>query len=117
MDARKKELYCALFKYENGQIKRQSSDYILKPEEFAVKISEPTVFIGPGLESYGKLLSQNLGSLFVKTTKIKNHSTAASVGLIASAQFIDKRNLDLDSLKINYLRKPEAEIKLTERTI
>jgi len=116
LDARKKEVYCAFFKYEGEQFKRQSSDCVIPPQTLVERVNEPTIFIGPGLEHYGKYLSQTLGPLFVKAVKVKNYSTAASAGLIASAQFGNGRSPDLDSLKINYLRKPEAEIKLTERT-
>ncbi|MFQ5672508.1 MAG: tRNA (adenosine(37)-N6)-threonylcarbamoyltransferase complex dimerization subunit type 1 TsaB [Nitrospinales bacterium] len=117
LDARKKEVYSAFFKYDGAQLKRQSSDCVLPPQVLVEKITEPTIFIGPGLESYGKYLSQSLGPMFVKTARIKNYSTAASAGLIAYARFDTDRNADLDSLNIHYLRKPEAELKLTQGTL
>jgi len=116
LDARKKEVYSAFFKYDGAQIKRRSGDCVLAPQALAEQVTEPTIFIGPGLESYGGYLSQTLGPMFIKTAKVKNHCTAASAGLIAYTQFAADKNLDLDSLNIHYLRKPEAEIKLPQRT-
>lgn len=110
LDARKKEVYAAFFKYDGGQLKRQSLDSVMSPQVLAEKVTEPTVFIGPGLECYGKYLSQTLGSLFVKEAKIRNCSSAAGAALVASARFEEQKSLDLNSLKIHYVRKSEAEI-------
>lgn len=108
LDAKKKQVYAAFFKHENGRLTRLSEDCAVSPE--AIAVSVPTAFIGNGVRTYGELLSANLGELYIGNPKTKEHSTAASVGLLAHERFESEKSFDLDSLKIHYIRKSEAEI-------
>ena len=70
LDARKQEVYAAFFKYqEDGQLRRESPDCVVSPQALAERVTQPTVFIGPGLEIYGSYWSQTLGPLFIQETR------------------------------------------------
>jgi len=116
LDARKKEVYCAFFKYENHRLKRMSPDRVLPPEELVALISEPTVFIGSGLTAYGDFLCGQLGPLFVNPAELKGHTVAASAAFLASAGLNEKQCLDLDELNIKYVRKSEAELNYSKKS-
>lgn len=111
LDARKKELYTAFFKYEKNELKRKSPDRAVSPSALCEMIQEPTVFLGNGLDTYGKFLSSHLGSLFVQNVALKKHSMAAGSAFLAYPQFDSNKSFNLNALKINYVRKSEAEIK------
>lgn len=111
LDARKKELYTAFFKYETNVLRRTSRNMAISPAALCEMIHEPTLFIGNGLETYGNVLSASLGSLFVRKVALKNHSMAAGSAFLAYPQFDIQKSFDLNALKINYIRKSEAEIK------
>ncbi len=52
LDARKKEIYTALFKFKNDQLIRTAPDQALSPLNLCEQIKEPTVFLGNGLDVY-----------------------------------------------------------------
>lgn len=112
LDAKKKEVYAAFFKHQNGQLKRLTVDQAIAPEALAGTVTAPTVFVGNGILTYGALLAERLGDLYMVEPETKKHSLAASAALLASDRFDLEKSFNLDSLQINYIRKSEAEIKL-----
>ena len=148
LDARKKEVYCAFFRYEGNRmsdpaasgrgirqefsfkrvashgelnplvgLKRSTPDRAMRPEEVCAMVSEPTVFIGSGLEPYGDYFSRRLGSLFVDNSNAIRHSVAASAALLAKPHLENHPCFDLGELKIKYVRKSEAELNFTKQTL
>jgi tRNA threonylcarbamoyladenosine biosynthesis protein TsaB len=114
LDAKKKQVYAAIFKPENGNLIRQIPDSALSPQDLIKYISEPTIFVGQGLEVYGDYLSDNLKSFFVKTYKKNSNSVAGNAGVFALNNFGAMKETNLDQLSIKYARKSEAEINLEQ---
>jgi tRNA threonylcarbamoyladenosine biosynthesis protein TsaB len=117
LDARKKEVYCAFFRYEGNKLKRSTPDKVISPEELCELVSEPTVFIGSGLATYGEFFSGRLGSLFIDNSKAIKHSVAASAALLARPHLENNPCFDLGELKIKYVRKSDAELNLMKQTL
>ncbi len=115
LDARKKEVYCAFFKYQGNYRKRLTSDRAITPEELCSNISEPTVFIGNGLDTYSEFLQHELGSRFIDGSKTRSRTVAASAAILAKPFLDQNPSMDLDELKITYVRKSEAEIHLQKK--
>jgi tRNA threonylcarbamoyladenosine biosynthesis protein TsaB len=62
LDARKKEVYTALFRYNaDGRIIRLTEDMVLSPDLLVEKIQEPAVFSGDGVYVYRDFLKKRLG--------------------------------------------------------
>jgi tRNA threonylcarbamoyladenosine biosynthesis protein TsaB len=110
LDARKKEIYTARFKYKGKYLSRETADRAVSPKELCDLTQEPTIFLGNGLEPYGETLCSHLGNRFIDKAQIKNHTVAASAALIALNQFKTNPCFDLDALTIHYVRKSEAEL-------
>ena len=110
LDARKKEIYTARFKYAEGILSRETADQALSPQELCNLTQEPTIFLGNGLEPYGETLCSQLGNRFIDKFQLKNHTVAASAALIALNQFETSSCSNLDNLSIHYVRKSEAEL-------
>ena len=110
LDARKKEVYTARFKYTGEHISRVTPDQAVSPQELCDLTQEPTIFLGGGLEPYGETLSSKLGDSFIAQAQIKNQTVAASAVQIAFNQFRNSPSFDLDTLAIHYVRKSEAEL-------
>lgn len=117
LDARKKEVYCAFFKHEGNKLKRSTPDKVISPEELCAMVSEPTVFIGSGLTTYGEFFSRRLGALFIDNSKAIKHSVAASAALLARPHLENNPCFDLGELKIKYVRKSDAELNLLKQTL
>ena len=110
LDARKKEVYTALYNYKNGLCVRETPDQAIRPRELCDQIKKPTVFVGNGLLAYRELLSSLLKKNYIHNTPIKKLTVAASAILIASRDLKNNLQNDLDSLTINYIRPSEAEL-------
>ena len=110
LDARKKEVYTALYNSENGLCVRETPDQAITPRELCDQIKKPTVFVGNGLVAYQELLSSLLKKNYIHNAPIKKLTVAASAILIASRDLKNNLQNDLDSLTINYIRPSEAEL-------
>ena len=84
LDARKKEVYTALYNSENGLCVRETPDQAITPRELCDQIKKPTVFVGNGLVAYQELLSSLLKKNYIHNAPIKKLTVAASAILIAS---------------------------------
>ncbi len=114
LDARKKEVYCAFFRYEAGRIVRTSPDRTLSPAQLCGEVTEPTVFIGSGLETYGGFLASELKSRFIRNQEVPHRTVAASAARLAQNCVVEPSRLN--DLTLNYVRKPEAELNLSRNT-
>jgi tRNA threonylcarbamoyladenosine biosynthesis protein TsaB len=111
LDARKKEVYTALFNSVNDQCIRSTPDQAISAADLCGQIKQPTTFVGNGLDIYKDIFTSCLKEKFVNNVPTKNLTVAASAVLIANV----KKNMhyDLDSLMINYVRPSEAELNYT----
>jgi tRNA threonylcarbamoyladenosine biosynthesis protein TsaB len=110
LDARKKEVYTALFNSEKDQCLRSTPDQAISAVDLCNQI-KPTVFVGNGLDIYKDIFTSCLKENFVNKVPKINLTVAASAVLIANAQKI--LHYELDSLMINYVRPSEAELNYT----
>lgn len=115
LDARKSEVYCAFFSYRDNRLTRLSGNSTMTPETLCGDVSKPTIFVGSGLERYQDIFSRQLGPLFQAHEGKKEVSLAASAATLASMRFEELKSYDLNSLKINYVRKPEAELNYIKK--
>lgn len=110
-DARKKEVYTAIFKWSGDNFKRIVSEQTCKIESILEKITEPTIFIGEGAMIYKENI---LNKLFRNALFAPPHlmvPTPSNVGYLGRLKAL-QGNFD-DPLKAvpMYLRKAEAELK------
>lgn len=111
LDARKKEVFAALFEWKNGNFFRLKQDTVLKVENLVEWIDRETLFIGSGAELY----REKIISLFDKKAyfadPIYSIPRAAIVAQIAYEKIKKGEITDAQDLIPVYLRKSEAEIK------
>ena len=113
LDARKKQVYTALYNSHNGQCSKTTSDQVIAPRDLCEQINSPTAFVGNGLEVYREIFTSSLKDNFVADVPTKKITVAASAGLIASRDLKNNLQYDLDQLTINYVRPSEAELNFT----
>jgi len=112
LDARKGELYTALYRYDEcGFLKRQSPYQAIKPEDLVREIRERTIFVGDGVKAYKDYLKKSLPSLAIfshPTLNLPHGSVVAKLGL----ELLRKgKRLDISSFTPLYIRPSEAELK------
>ena len=112
LDARKSEVYAAVFKSQENTLHSLLKESALSPESLCEKIEIPTLFTGNGVERYHEIFKESLGARFIEPKTSPRFSSAAGATLLASRQFDNLNCFDLNQLKINYIRKSEAELSL-----
>jgi tRNA threonylcarbamoyladenosine biosynthesis protein TsaB len=121
LDARKKEVYAAVYKCNVTQGFSLEPicimpDTAISPDNLINKIKEPTIFLGDGIKVYGNLIKDMLKDMAVIAPAHLWQIKASSVGLLAWKKF-KCGNIDSpESIRLNYLRPSEAEIKFRLKT-
>ena len=111
LDARKKEVYAALFRGNGeGEARKVTEDWVLSPEELCARISGKTVLVGSGAEVYGEVFRQKLGLRVFFAPPELSFPRAVNVARLSLPAFQNGRTLDLFSFTPLYVRRSEAEI-------
>ena len=120
MDARRNQLYNALFRYENGSLKRLTPDRVLTATELACELSgapETVYLTGDGAEIAKKALTEINVSEPHEVLRYHNAYNVALLGyrthLAASED--EKKNFTAEKLSPVYLRASQAERERLER--
>lgn len=110
LDARKKEVYCALFEYRGAHLTRLMEDAPLSPHALVERITQPTLFIGDGWRVCGDLLQQALGALAMAPPAFTGASPAA-VADLGRRRLLRGEKDPIEALVPRYLRPSEAELQ------
>lgn len=116
LDARKQEVYAALFRYRNSALERIMEDAALPPEVLCGKIRRPTLFLGDGLGAYGDLFRRLLGERMLVPPLASRGSRPACVAELGRQRLLRGERDPADSLVPRYLRPSEAELRRARGT-
>ena len=115
IDARRGEVFTAIFRSNNGEIERLTEDMVISPEKLVDIIKDNTIFIGDGALLYKDFLEDNLSDGIMFSPVNLNAPKASNVALAEIGKF--KEGLDSEymhnqvmNMAPQYLRKSEAEI-------
>lgn len=112
LDARKKEVYCGLFKADNRGVPRLLKEYLaISPEDLCDLIDEPVVLTGDGALVYGGLFQERLGDLLKIPPASAYFPKATTIGLLALDKWRENEFLDPAEAEPIYIRPSEAELK------
>jgi len=112
LDARKKEVYAALFRGNGeGQLEKVSGDWVLPPEDLCRRLAEKTLLLGNAVEIYGELFRARLGEDALFAPPELSVPRAAIVARLSVPAFREERTLDVSSFTPLYVRRSEAEIR------
>lgn len=110
LDARKNEVYAALYKWDGRDCKKIMPETAINPAELFKKINEPTVFMGDGARIYRGLIAGTLQDNAVFAPASRMSPSASTVAEIALEKLKQGIFADPVSLVPFYIRKSEAEI-------
>ena len=111
MDARKKEVYSAIFKWQNQKLVRVKKDTVLSIDMLTEWIEDKTVFAGDGAILYKDKLIEKLGDKAVFAEPIYSIPSPEIVAIIGEEKVREGAFISAKQLQPLYLRKSEAEIK------
>ncbi len=111
MDARRNQVYNALFRAEKGKLTRLCEDRAIALEELKeelAKLGGPLFLVGDGSNLTYSTLGEEIPGL-VLPPEHKMHQRAAGVGLLTCAMAEKGEKGDAGALTPNYLRLSQAE--------
>ena len=111
MDARRGQVYNALYKYENGAIVTVTEPRALSIEELCSEINEKVIFVGDGVKVYKDKIASFIGENALFAPPQHCLQRAASVAVAA----LNKEAVSPEALSVVYLRKPQAEREREEK--
>ena len=109
MDARRNEVYCATYQFDNGCLVFKSREKVVSPEQ-AVKMTKgPTLFAGSGSKVYKDIIEQTAGQSLIAHSFLDSVNAAALVlSLSSNDNFLDNpKNI----LNPSYIRKSDAQLR------
>lgn len=110
LDARKKEVYSALFEYRGVDLICLMEETVLTPEALVARIRQPTLFVGDGWLVYGPFLQRALGELVIPPPSCRGMSPAA-VADLGRRRLLTGELDPVEALVPHYIRPSEAELK------
>jgi tRNA threonylcarbamoyladenosine biosynthesis protein TsaB len=111
LDARKREVYAAVYEREGDRLVRFGAPRAIAAERLALAIAGPCAFIGDAVEVYGDVFRRVLGARAVLLPSASHPPNATAVAQLAVARL--RRSAvgdDLVALSPTYVRPPEAEL-------
>lgn len=116
LDARKGEVYTALYRYdEAGLLQRLSGYRAISPENLVHQTKERTLFVGNGVKTYGDDLRHFLSSLALFPDPSLHLPRGSTVARLGDEPLRKGEFLDLKSFVPIYVRASEAEMKWQEK--
>lgn len=117
MDALRENVYCALYKFENGEMIKLMDYDRLSLDELISKLKEfkePVYFVGDGTKKYGELLKKSLENCFFAPNNL-NYTRASSLGELGIKLLSQGISDDINISNPLYLRKSQAEREYDEK--
>jgi len=104
LDARRNEVYCALYRWDGGAMRREWDYLALPPAALAERLAEPTIVLGDGAH----LVATRYARLAPAHRRLPSPS---AVGVLGLRCFEAGQAVSAAALSPFYLRPPEAELK------
>ena len=115
LDAKKKEVYAALYRYDGRELVQDLPEMVLPLAELADRVAGEVLFSGEG----ARLFAGDIERLFAGRAHLAPLSatvpSAASVAEIALDMIRAGRHTGPDDLSPMYIRRPEAELAWEKR--
>ncbi|UCD83641.1 MAG: tRNA (adenosine(37)-N6)-threonylcarbamoyltransferase complex dimerization subunit type 1 TsaB [Deltaproteobacteria bacterium] len=116
LDARKGEVYTALFQFDQeGNLIKIIDEMVTPPEIILAEIKQTAVFLGDGAEIYRDLIRERLGKMALFAPMNLRYPRAVNVARLALPRLKRGEAMEIDSLIPTYLRRSEAELKFSPK--
>jgi tRNA threonylcarbamoyladenosine biosynthesis protein TsaB len=110
LDARKKEVYAALFRWERMGLERLTADLVIAPADLLDRLPDGRIlFCGDGLRCCRETFSRRLGSRAEMVEGPGGLPSAGAVGILGERAFLGGAAVDPRGAVPSYVRRSEAE--------
>jgi tRNA threonylcarbamoyladenosine biosynthesis protein TsaB len=117
LDARKQEVYTAIFQHERDGLRRITEDLAVAPDALCRMITKPTLFLGDGVAAYATLFHDRLGDRMLVPPLASRGARPACVAELGRLRLLRGERDAPASLVPRYLRPSEAEFRRGRGTV
>ena len=114
LDARRGEVYCAMYKFKKGELISKSEEDVLSPDEIPAMAGSSALFAGSGVPVYRERIIKAMGEGAFFAPGFQNHVSAPALAHI----FFNDSGISLEDPAVLipvYLRRSDAEINFNRR--
>ena len=108
MDAKRSQVYCAAYQFDQGRLVSKSQEKVLSPEQAIEMTKGPTLFAGSGSNAYKGIIEQTADH------PVMAHNFLSSVNAVALIRSLylkaDFLNQPANILVPSYIRKSDAQL-------
>lgn len=118
LDARRDQVYTALFKSKKGELERLCPDCAMALDDLVAKLlemDEPVLFMGDGIFPFGDTVREKLGDRAYIAPCTTNMNLGGSVALLGEQMFKAGKTVTYGELVPSYVRLSQAERDLLEK--
>ena len=119
MDARRSQVYTAVYHSENGSLCCDLQPEAMSPKalcEWLLQVDKKVMILGDAVPLYEKMFKEQLGERALAAPAHMRQLRAATVGALALQKIQEgEKPVVSDAVSIEYLRKPQAEREREER--
>ena len=116
LDARKSEVYSAVFRWEDGGFRRVLEEMSIRPEDLLRKLAGPVLFAGEGVMLYKDSIAEIMKDRAFIAPMEKMVPSPANVATLGLVKALKGEYADPTEEIPFYIRKSEAEVKWTEKS-
>lgn len=113
MDAKRQEVYSAVYKFKNGLLISKSTESVTNPEKVINKLPGPAIYAGSGSKAYKGLIKNNAKDPIIADELFDSISAGALIHSLLSST--DPVLTYGDRLVPSYIRKSDAELDFAEK--
>lgn len=114
MDAKRHEVYCAVYHFDHGRLVEKSTERVVCPEDAISMTKGSSVFAGSGSKAYKDIIEQEADDpVFTQDFSDAVSATALVRSLYSNDFFNDPENI----LTPSYIRKSDAELQFFEKQV
>ncbi len=115
-DARKKEVYAAVFRWQDGGFEKIVRERSVNPAELLKELKGPAIFAGEGAQLYRDLIREVLGENAKFPPPQCGVPSPSNVARLGLKKAMKEEFSEPVSLVPFYIRKSEAEIKMNAKS-
>jgi tRNA threonylcarbamoyladenosine biosynthesis protein TsaB len=115
LDARRSEVYAAVFKWENGGVVTVVDAMSVRPEDLLKGLSGGVLFAGEGALLYRDKIMEMMGETAVFGPPAKMVPSPANVAALGLKKALREEYTDSSEAVPFYVRKSEAEVKWSQK--
>ncbi|MCD6328362.1 tRNA (adenosine(37)-N6)-threonylcarbamoyltransferase complex dimerization subunit type 1 TsaB [bacterium] len=111
IDARRGEVFSALFRFLEAGMVRETAEAAVEPEEVLRLVSgEKVIFLGTGIDVYGDVISAAMSSEYVLAPHHLRHARGSSIVACVAECAKNRPTVGPADIRPAYLRKSNAEL-------